>query len=569
LQESHFSEWMQLAFKVGGAGASHDGDSGTEAGEPIRTVLEQALAIYGELTRACGLPCFDGGKILAVSATAEPDRYRVTVSLPAVDEVPQRVFEDLLTNSLNLVLGVMRERPTSELIEALYSALEASILAPLRKHIPLKYMQDVCRIAFTDDIPFRYIGAGMTRVGWGTKSQTFYGSSIDADSAIGVAICQNKHTTASVLRLAGFPVPDHVPVRSFEAAREAARRLGWPVVVKPADRERSEGVTAGIATEGELRAAYDVATRLSGSILVESHVPGDCHRIMVAKDELIYVVKREPKLVVGDGSSTVAELVAANNAKEAESHPPWRRNVAALLDEDALRRLERSGRTPQSIPGQGEIVHLRGITSNQWGGRLTDLTETIHPENVRLAFDAARTLGLAVAGVDLMSVDVSVPWHENGAVINEMNARPNFVIRSREVHAARLMAALVEGDGRIPVHLVIGEGDLLARTRELRGNLAREGRRCHLTVSRHTEDPHGRDIVLNADTLFDRSLAMIMRRDVEELMIGGSATEFLARGFAVDRVENAFVFGSAEEVSSIVAALESRVAIAQVHRMPA
>jgi hypothetical protein len=49
---------------------------------------------------------------------------------------------------------------------------------------------------------------------------------------------------------------------------------------------------------------------------------------------------------------------------------------------------------------------------------------SLHPVNLAAALAAAEAFRLEVAGVDMISTDISVPWTENGAAINAVNGGP-------------------------------------------------------------------------------------------------------------------------------------------------
>jgi cyanophycin synthetase len=193
------------------------------------------------------------------------------------------------------------------------------------------------------------------------------------------------------------------------------------------------------------------------------------------------------------------------------------------------------------VPEEGRRVKLRVIEASQWGGEIENLTSRIHPDNARLAIELTRYVGLTICGVDLITTDITKPWHETGGVINELNFGPDFRWYGREEDAAKIVGALVEGDGRIPVHLVTGKGDVLAQARNLKAELSREGLKCHLTTADYTEDGDGGELRMAVNTLFGRSLAMTMRLEVDGLIIAGREAELLRHGFAVDRFESVSV----------------------------
>ncbi|MCB2074592.1 MAG: hypothetical protein H6917_17825 [Novosphingobium sp.] len=513
-----------------------------------RTVAGRVLALYGELARAGGIPCFDKGKLLRLEADpGERETYRTTLALPVVDSINLSLFERILETAVRLVTGPLTAKPTREAATSLFEPIDEGLIRKLKQAHPFGTSTVyVCELAHRAKVPFRHIGNGNIRLGWGANSRLLNRSSTQSDSAIGNAICGNKRLTAHILRAAGFPVPDHVPVGSFEAALEAAGNLGWPVVVKPEDRDRSEGVTVEVDCEAKLREAFDAARKFSDHILVERQLPGECNRLIVAGNGIVYAVCRRPKGVRGNGEDTVARLVEIADDKELRM-PPWKRFKRYILDDYALEYLAGQGFTPDTVLDEGQWAFMRPMSTDAWGGETKQVTGDVHPDNADLAIRASRQVGLTVAGVDIMTTDIAVPWHENGGAILELNYRPEFYSQGREKEARALLEVLVEGDGRIPVHLVTGEGDLLRGARELGARLASEGRKCHLTSADHTEDPDGREIPMGLSSLFDRSLALTMRDDVGEMIMVGKSGELFAHGLAVDRLESALVVDEDEK----------------------
>src|SRR5206468_3877460 len=96
------------------------------------------------------------------------------------------------------------------------------------------------------------------------------------------------------------------------------------------------------------------------------------------------------------------------------------------LDERTLAFLQRSGRTFDSVPMRDEVVTLRATANISTGGTAVDRTDEIHPENRALCELAAGAVALDVAGLDVLTPDISVPFRENGAVVIEVNASPGI-----------------------------------------------------------------------------------------------------------------------------------------------
>jgi cyanophycin synthetase len=163
-------------------------------------------------------------------------------------------------------------------------------------------------------IPFSRMTEGsMVRFGWGSQQRRIQAAEIDSTSAISEAIAQDKQLTKRLLGAAGVPVPAGRAVADADDAWKAAQEIGLPVVVKPLDGNQGKGVTVNITSEEALRKAYAVAATFRDDILVERYMPGNDFRLLVVGDKLVAAARRDPPKVVGDGVSTIAQLVEQVN----------------------------------------------------------------------------------------------------------------------------------------------------------------------------------------------------------------------------------------------------------------
>lgn len=506
--------------------------------------LEQVLATYRLLGRASRWPIHERGRVIDLERRSDR-QWQCRLLLPAMQTVGPRTLEQLLRDAFLLVERLRAAPPSAETARQLYAEIESSVLP---RYTRLFSVGDagmaVSGLAHRLDVPVQTLGMSLLQLGWGARAQVTQGSACADDSVLGARLCTNKFVTARRLKQAGMPVPGHVLVGSFDDAVAAAARLGWPVVVKPVDRERGEGVTIDVGDVAALRRAFDKARALSGRVLVERQAPGLCHRVFVAGGRLVFAVGRRCKSVRGDGASTVRQLVEAAEVARLAG-PPWWRDSPYPMDDLALECLARSGLDPNAVPGVGQLVPLRPFQTTEWGGVSEDATGNIHPENVSLALRAARLLGLSVAGVDMITEDISRPWYETGAVINEVNYRPYFLADLRDDKRDAYLRAIVQGDGRIPVQAVIGSSDLWRTARRLRDEWLAEGTRAHLCGRDRAEAPDGACLPMSVEGLFDRCMALLRLREVEALIIVVDSFEFLDTGLPVDRIQAVHVAGTA------------------------
>lgn len=501
----------------------------------------RVLAVYGGLCRACELPCVELGRVVGLSYQAP--NWQVTVAVPTVNGVAPQVFQELLHQAFSTTLALSDTPVGLDKAQALYAHIEQSVLSRFKGVWPSGRANGLVAIlAFKLGVPFDHMGAELMRLGQGAKRQITERSACLLDSAISASVCGNKVTTAQLLRQAGLPAPVHLLIENLEQAHAAALQIGWPVVVKPTDRERGEGVTVDVNNPAAVALGFEAAARWSHRILVERQVAGWCHRIFVAGDRMVFAMKRQPKSVKGDGLRSVAALVEAANLEQFK-RPPWTRLKPWILDDVALLCLNKAGLTCDSVLPEGQLAALRPFASDEWGGMGDEVTQTIHPDNVRLAIDAAKTLGLRVAGVDLISTDITRPWHENGAVLNEVNFRPFLVGNPDNNKLHPYIQSVVEGDGRIPVHAVVGAGDLWARARALRQSLKEAGVLAHVCGHSAVESPSGEPVHLVGSGLFMICRAMLQNLRVEALIVVVDSDEFLNTGLPLDRFDEVHLEG--------------------------
>jgi len=299
-------------------------------------------------------------------------------------------------------------------------------------------------------------------LGLGRCSRWLESSLTDATPTLGTKIAHNKFRTALVLGKFGLPVPKHHLVASESEALDAAQKLGYPVVVKPVDKEQGKGVFADLRSPRALKSAFHSANSLSKKILVEKHIDGEDYRLTVFHNQVIKVIHRLPGGLWGDGRSTVNELfIQFQNSADNQDVIRREGKPRLLFDGEALELLTEQGLTTKSVPQANQFIRLRRKNNISAGGsyKLVDLNR-VHEDNLQLAIRAARVLGLDLAGVDLIIPDIEVPWHTCNGTLCEINAQPQIGLRhTPEIHQ-QILRDLIPDGGMIPLHLCILPGDL-------------------------------------------------------------------------------------------------------------
>lgn len=315
----------------------------------------------------------------------------------------------------------------------------------------------VLQAAYDEGYAVQMLASGMACIGTGVHRRVFDGFITDRTPHHGMRMAQSKHVTARLLRANGFPGGDNVAVQSLAHAEKVASQMGYPLVVKPNDRDRGVGVSADIRSDADLSRAYKLARAESAVVLVERFQPGFTHRFTVVQGRVMRVAKHVAFGVTGDGVSTVAQLVEAAAQTLAQRKRTQRKGLAdCSLDAEALGLLTQNGLTPEHVPATGVYVRLRRKDNISAGGtRHTLDLDSVHPDNLRLALNVSELMGLDFAGVDVISPDVSRSWRDGHAMICEVNGNPQLVARDDPDMYKRVLQHVIPQPARVRATLVL------------------------------------------------------------------------------------------------------------------
>ncbi|HSJ49814.1 MAG TPA: cyanophycin synthetase, partial [Actinomycetota bacterium] len=247
-------------------------------------------------------------------------------------------------------------------------------------------------------------------------------------SSLAVDLAEDKDLTRRLLAAAGLPVPRGRMVRTEDEAAAAATAIGVPVVTKPLDGNHGRGVSLDLRTVRDVRAGFRraLSESRSGRVVVESFVTGNDYRVLVIGGRMVAVAERVPAHVVGDGEHTVAELVERTNRDPRRGIGHEKVLTKIKVDEAAVALVRTQGFAMDDVPPEGRMVKLVSTGNLSTGGISIDRTWEAHEENVEVAEEAARVIGLDVAGIDFLVPDIAQPVRETGGAIVEVNAAPGF-----------------------------------------------------------------------------------------------------------------------------------------------
>jgi cyanophycin synthetase len=266
----------------------------------------------------------------------------------------------------------------------------------------------------------------LVQFGHGKYQQRIQATTTGRTGNIAVDLAGDKEETNGILRDLGLPVPEQIIVRRENDAVRAAKRIGFPVVLKPLAGNHGRGVSINLKTDEEVELGFKKAREHGRTIIVESYIEGFDHRLLVVNGELVAAAKREPGHVVGDGKHTITELVDIVNEDPRRGVGHEKVLTRLEFDHQAERLLKKLGYDRDTVPAKDEIVYLRSTANLSTGGTALDVTDVIHPDNREMAIRSIKAIGLDIGGVDFLTNDIALSYREAGGAICEVNAGPGF-----------------------------------------------------------------------------------------------------------------------------------------------
>ncbi|MCC2959379.1 cyanophycin synthetase [Massilia sp. IC2-278] len=385
--------------------------------------------------------------------------------------------------------------------------------------------------------------ANLFQLGWGSRQKRLQATITGATNSIAVGIASDKQLTKTLLEQAGCPVPAGATVTSLAEAQRVARRLNGPATIKPLDANQGKGVTTVCATPEEVERAFEHARKYSRHVIVEAFLEGRDYRVLVTGNKIAAASWRRPPCVTGDGKSTVRELVELENLNPArgEGHT----NILTKIPMDALASaiLSKQGYEFDSVLPAGVSVDLRGNANLSTGGTAEDVTDLLPEETRDICIRAARTIGLDVAGIDVICQDIAQPLREQKGGIIEVNAAPGIRMHQypsrgtpRDAGAAIVEALFGQDDGRIPTVAVTGTNGKTTTSLLIAHTARLTGQRTGVTTTAGVYID-GQRIMEGDCTGYRSARALLTSPEVDFAVLETARGGILKRGLAYDKCD--------------------------------
>lgn len=288
------------------------------------------------------------------------------------------------------------------------------------------------RSATQKGIPIFYLwDEGLMQYGYGKKLARGVATTFDRDSHLDSDFTTRKDDCKAFLDTLGFPVPKGEIVRTLSGALDAADIVGYPVAVKPVVGHKGIGVTANVQNGEELEHAFYRALKAIPEsqpvdIIVEKSYQGADFRLLCVNGKFVAATERRPAWVIGDGYSTISELIAKENTKPERLDTPTSPMGKIQVDEAMEMFLDEQNLTMDSVIEADKTIYLRKVANLSAGGVSMDATSTVHPDNIILAQDVAQHFRLVCMGIDVIAGTLAESWKSGNFAIIEINAAPGI-----------------------------------------------------------------------------------------------------------------------------------------------
>ena len=396
-------------------------------------------------------------------------------------------------------VGLYAAKAAVAIAEALIASKEYNLNADL---ITMRQMRERERLgpstgsivdeAVARDIPFiRLNGESLVQLGYGKNQVRFRATMTDRTSSIAVDLASNKDETKRMLADAAIPVAKVMCIVHEEEVKEVIEKVKFPLVFKPLDGNHGKGASINVKTEEEAIEAFHHAKKYSRKIIVEKFITGYDFRVLVINHRFIAAALREPAHVIGDGTSTIQQLIDKENKDPRRGYGHENVLTEISIDKETHDQLAKYNYTLDTILKKGEQCYLKGTANLSTGGTSTDVTDIMHPTNIFICERISRVIGLDICGIDIMAQNLSEPLETSGGVVLEVNAAPGFRMHlapakglPRNVAAPVIDMLYPPGKScRIPIIAITGTNGKTTTTRLIAHIVKNNGDRVGFTTS--------------------------------------------------------------------------------------
>lgn len=384
-------------------------------------------------------------------------------------------------------------------------------------------------------------GTSFLQLGTGKHQKRIMATTSCQTSSIAVDLAGDKLLCKEMLEQEEIPVPPGAAVYTVEEAGQQADIIGYPVAVKPYNGNHGRGVTVDIREPGELRDAFEEACKYSSKVIIEKYLRGRNYRLLIIDGKMVAASERVPPYVTGDGEKSISRLIQELNNDPLRGDDHEKPLTKIKIDSHVLNVLSKQNIDISFIPSSGEKVWLRENANLSTGGKALDVTDLVHPDNIFIAERTAGILGLDIAGLDIVSEDISAPLKENGGAVIEVNAAPGIRMHEypsqgepRDAGGAIVDMLFPQGArSQVPVISITGTNGKTTVSRMINYMLKKKGIKTGMTTS---EGIFINDrCIIDGDTTGPLSAQTVLRNPmVEAAVLETARGGIIRRGLGYD-----------------------------------
>lgn len=246
-------------------------------------------------------------------------------------------------------------------------------------------------------------------------------------SLVAVELADNKFKTNNILNEYGVPVPESTLTSSVEGALDFTRKLNKPVVVKPSTGGyQGKRVGVNLTSDEMVVKAFQRAREFDDDVIIQELIQGNTYRVLTIDYRFAAATLLKAPFITGDGKSTIQQLINSLNEDPLRESGDKGKLGKIVIEEETLNILEINGYSLSSVLPEGSIINLKNSGNMKLGASSHDVTASVHPYNIFTCERVCRILNLNVAGIDIISNDISIPLNVNNARVIEVNAAPDF-----------------------------------------------------------------------------------------------------------------------------------------------
>lgn len=493
------------------------------------------IASFGEsicaLQKAIGLPIYQPIKVEEFST----EDKRFVLWIPSLmEDYFHQIMRLMIQLMGKLILSeslMLREKSLHEINELIHR-LKYQVLAGTNS---LRLLN----AAHQEDIPWRFLAGTVFQYGYGRQSRWFDSTFTDKTSTIGSAFTKDKFITLSLLRRAGLPVPEQVIVGNEDEAVEAANMMGYPVVIKPHNQDRGDGVYANLISDTQVKKAFNHAKQYSDFILLEKHIFGKDYRLLVLNEELIWAFERIPAGVTGDGVCTITQLIEKINQdvnRGSENISPLKK---INISDEMIEYLADQGYDLNTIPALNQFIRVSRIANVSKGGVPIAVFDKVHPDNKRLVETAANVFRVDLVGIDLIIPDIQYSYLETGGAIIEINSQPQLGVISGMGVYNKILLKLLPQKGRIPIMVICSDSTEDLFIHKLSALLAKQYQ--HIGIVKNNSAYLNGEMLSQNTSLYNAAEGLLFNKNSDVLIYCINAwDEINHQGLPFDRYDNLF-----------------------------